>query len=48
VSTASSTEPALSEISQPPSSFFVSFWPSRATTGGPATKSADRFFTITE
>jgi len=27
---------------------FVSFWPRRSTTGGPATKRAERFFTMTE
>ena len=48
MSTAWSTAPALSWICQPPSSFLVSFWPSRSTTGGPATKSADLSFTITE
>src|SRR5207245_3616528 len=40
VSTASSTAPALSWISQPPSSFLVGFRPSRSTPGGPAANSA--------
>src|SRR5207245_8299546 len=48
VSTAWSTAPAFSWISQPPSSFLVSFWPSRSTTGGPATNKADVSLIITE
>jgi hypothetical protein len=43
-----STAPALSWICQPPSWFLVSFCPSRATTGGPATNSADLSLIITE
>ena len=48
MSTARSTAPDLSWICQPPSSFLVSFCPRRSTTGGPATKSADFSFTITD
>ena len=48
VSTAWSTAPQASCTSQPPSSCLVRGSPSRSTTGGPATNTAEISFTITE
>ena len=44
---AASTAPLLVWMSAPPNSCLVNDWPSRATTGGPATNIADDFV-ITE